>query len=131
MSHQYKLIKTKYGFHIKLTGTVCKERLKDWFPSIIDQVNKAPKHFGLLIELIDVHPICEEAAKVLAISRAYLIGKGMNRAIIVYNTSANILNVMNMFHEVGVFQGERYISTNTYADWQKVAEDWLNDGIEP
>lgn len=131
MSNEYKIILTKYGVRLQFHGNVCVHDLYEWYPGLLDFLNKVPKNFSILVEFINSKPICEDSAKLLSYARAFLIGRGMRRCAIIFNSSASIVELMHQFKDLGIYNGERYISTQTYPDWENIAENWLLKGIEP
>ena len=84
------------------------------------------------MNLIDVDPICEDTAKIMVIAQAYLLGRGLKRSAIIYNSSSK-LNELNiaLVNSSSFSRYARYISTYTHANYLKPALNWLLKEIEP
>jgi hypothetical protein len=126
----YFIEKTDYGLYVKFSGQLCKYNIKDWFIDI--KLTKGmKKNFGLILDLRGVKPICHDVARMLTYGRAYLHGHGLNRVVIVYDTSATIIELMRLFAELGYDPNEKHISSTMNTNWKEIAEKWVRDGIEP
>lgn len=122
--------KTTYGFKITLKDRVCMHDLKNWYSKIATNFGKLPKDFSVLFDLQNVTPICSDAAQYLNMGRMFLIGKGMKRLLIIYDSSVKLIEVMRAFDQIPNFD-ERYICTKSYDDWAIKAYDWISKGVEP
>jgi hypothetical protein len=131
MTTNYFIEKTDYGLYIKFSGQLCKYSIKDWFIDI-KLTKGAKKNFGLILDLRGVKPICHDTARILTYGRAYLHGHGLNRVVIVYDTSATIIELMRLFVELGCDpNSEKHISSTMNSNWQEQAVNWIKYGIEP
>lgn len=131
MVKSYEIEVTKWGLILTFRGRICKYDLENWFTSISDTIKKLPKKFHLMINLINSEPPCSDSAKTLTMIRAFLYGRGMEKIVIVYDTSVKLLEITKAFNEAGLYHDERYISTNTHAEYMEPALNWLMKGIEP
>lgn len=119
---------TSYGIKITMNGHICIDDLRSWYEKISDNI-KLSKKFSVIFDLKDVSPICAEAARYLNIGRVFLIGKGMRRLAIVYDSSAKLVEVMRAFDSDFNCE-ERYFCTKSYSDWEEKSVKWANDGTD-
>jgi len=133
MSLNYKYEQTKYGLYISFKGRICAHDLEFWFNKLFKEIEdvKFKKSFGMIIKFDDIEPICVEAARMLAAGRAFLIGKGLHRTAIVFDSSAKIVDLMRAFNIIGQYKLQRMICTMANKDADQKAIDWVENGIEP
>jgi hypothetical protein len=132
MAKPYKVELTKWGLIVTFTGRVCRYDLERWFEDIGSIMRNVPKSFHLLLDLVNAEPICIDSAKILTMARAFLNGRGLDRSVIIYDSSIKLLELNKAFMDAGgMNKNSRYISTHTYSDYMKPALEWLIKGVEP
>ena len=120
-----------YGINITLKHKVCKYDLLehiDKIKSIADQVNNI---FHVMFDFSELSiPLCSESVKVISVLRAYMIGKGAVRIVILYNSNAQIVDLAKTFDEVNFHKHERYVSNMINKDAINYAVQYLKEGKE-
>jgi hypothetical protein len=133
MNKNYKIDVNKWGLSIEFHGRICRHDLEAIPEEFINNIiKKLPKNFGLLLNLINIEHICGDTAKLMAIANAYLVGRGLNRSAIIYDSCAKLSELNRaLINAGGINKNYRYISTFTHANYMDPAMDWLLKGIEP
>jgi hypothetical protein len=133
MNKQVRVEVTKWGLIITLSGRICRHDLEVWNSEFAESIlSKLPRKFHLLLNLIDVEPICQDTAKIMVIAQAYLLGRGLQRSAIIYDSSSKLNDLNRALINASSFSKyARYISIYTHANYLKLALNWLLKGIEP
>lgn len=123
--------KTDYGLYIRFVGRVCKYDIQEWFEELKPVLSTLKRHFNLIVDFRDIKPLCADTARILGYTRSFLHGRGLRRTAIISSTSATIMELMDVFSELGPDHLEKHISSAIVPNWKEVAEAWVRDGIEP
>ena len=131
MSLNYKCEQHHWGLDITLKDHVCISDLEYWLRKVFKDIDhvRLHKHFHLILRLNNVDPLCKEVCDLIAISRVYLLGKGLQRSIILSDSSAKIVNLLRAFNILGIYHEQRILIDDPHAD--EKALKWVIDGIEP
>ncbi len=131
MSLNYKFEQTNWGLDITLKNHVCVKDLEHWFKKIFQDIDhvKLNKRFHLILRLDNVDPLCEEVCNFLAIARVYLIGKGLQRSIILSDSSAKIVHLLRALNVIGIYHDQRILIDDPKGN--EKAMKWVENGIEP
>ena len=89
------------------------------------------KPFNMILKFDHVDPVCPDAANLISLGRAYLIGKGLNRTAIIFDSSAVIVNILRAFRVIGAYKEQRLIPTINELNYENKALRWVRDGVEP
>lgn len=123
-----KFEQAKWGLSFTFTDQVCVRDLDNWIRDLA-QV-KLSKPFHVLFNFIDANPLCGEASKTLQLGITMLMGKGMARSVILFDSSAKIVELMSRLKYAGFDHRQRFISTYYCKSWEKHVEGYLNKGEE-
>jgi hypothetical protein len=61
----------------------------------------------------------------------WLRSHGVRRSALVTDNAILLLQVKRLATETGTVRQERYIDVRHTPDWERVATDWIEHGIEP
>jgi hypothetical protein len=92
-------------------------------------LNDIKKPFNVLLDFSKVNaPICSDTAKVLDIGRMYMIGKGAEKIVVLYESNAQIVDITRVFDNANNKKRERYISTMINKKALLQATKYLREG---
>lgn len=127
----HRITPTPYGFHLLFSGHLDLAEMKAWVEASRAALAKAPKAFGVLVDMRELKPLLPEVRTVMEQGQEAYKKAGMSRSAVVLHSSMVAMQFKNIAKESGIYAWERYINTEGVPDWEARALGWVEKGIDP
>ena len=127
----YKIELYPYGFRVTFVGFVQKEEMAAWVLESRTALAKAPKAFGVLVDMRSLKLLSDRSNALMQEGQRHYKAAGMQRSAVILESMLVTLQFKNIAKKTGIYQWERYISATTNPDWEKMALDWIVNGVDP
>ncbi len=127
----YSIEETGYGYRVTLEGFLQRDEAAALLAEMKRRVRPREGGFALLIDLRGSRAFPAEAQEVL--KQVILLCKdaGLERNAVVLNSAIATLQARRLARETGIDKWIRYIDASSEADWETVADQWLDQAVEP
>lgn len=127
----YTIEKKDFGFKITFSDFIKAEEMTKWLEDSKKSLTLPPKEFGVFVDMRNLKPLPPDSQLVMEEGQKLYKQKGMIRSVVILNSATVTLQFKKIAKETGIYNWERYIDASKISNWEKVAVDWLNDGIDP
>lgn len=123
---------TDYGFRITAPGFISVRDAEVWrtdLQALVREVGR--RRFGILVDIRGQKANPLGATEIIKDVMKWLRACGCERSAVVLDNPLALIQIRRLAQETGVYAYERYIDARSVPDWEKVALEWLNLGIDP
>lgn len=120
----YKIEKTEYGIKNIFSGTIDASEMNAWKKESEALLEKMSGDFVVYIDMIDLKVLSEDAKQIIAEGQKVYRKMGMKRSVVVLKSATVALQFKNIARETGIYDYERYLSSEK-DDYEKKAMLWL------
>lgn len=57
--------------------------------------------------------------------------KGIQRNVVIVDCANIKIHFLRIAKQTGIYHWEKYVEASSNPDWEKVAFNWINQGIDP
>jgi hypothetical protein len=127
----HKIEETSYGYRVTFEGFLQRDDAGTLLDSMRSTVKPRDGGFSVLVDMRTSRAFPVEAQEV--VKQAILLCKeaGLERNAVVLNSAIAALQARRLARETGIEKDIRYIDASNEPEWERVAIDWLTDGIDP
>lgn len=126
-----KIEKKSYGYKITLAGSVSPDEMLQWVAASKEALTSSPPKFGVVVDMRDLKPLTPEAQNHMQEGQKLYKGKGMTRSAVIVASAVLAMQFKRIANETGIYEWERYVSAAQTSDFEKVAENWVSNGVDP
>jgi hypothetical protein len=127
----YKILRKPFGYRLTFTEIVNAEQMTEWAQESAKALATAPAKFGVFVEMQGLKPLSAEAQAVLIEGQKLYKAKGMQRSVVILQYPITKLQLTRLAKESGIYEWERYLSTEENPNWETLALAWIDQGIDP
>lgn len=121
-----------YGYAIVAAGYIRPDEAEVWAQDLKRLVTEGGRDkFGLLVDAREQPVQPPDTNAIIQGVMHWLRAHGVRRSAVVSDNPVLLLQVKRLATEAGTGLMERYIDVRHMPDWERVATDWIADGIEP
>jgi hypothetical protein len=124
---------TPYGLRTRIWGYFTPEEALAWgddYRRIVSSPTR-PARFGQLVDLREQKAYPPETNAIIQEMMTYVRQNGLERSAVILNSSVTKMQITRLAKEAGMYAWERYINAAEHQDWERVALDWIEKGIDP
>jgi hypothetical protein len=127
----HRIEETPYGYRVTFEGFLQRNDAGTLLDSMRSKVRPREGGFSVLVDMRSSRAFPFEAQE--AVKQAILHCKevGLERNAVVLNGAIAALQARRLARETGIEAYIRYIDAASEPEWERVAVDWLKDGIDP
>lgn len=127
----FKIEQHPYGFFLTFGGFVPAGEMATWVAESRKALARAPKSFGVMVDMRTLKPLTPEAKAVMEDGQKLYKAAGMARSAVIVESALIAMQFKNIAKDTGIYQWERYLSAGSHPDWEHLALDWIERGIDP
>jgi len=127
----YRIEKAPYGFHLTFGGVIGAPEMKQWFDESRKVLQDAPAEFCVFVDMRTLVPLEAEAREIIEEGQRFYQQCGMQRSVVILNSPVTRIQFQSIAGESGIHHWERYISAASEPNWEQIALDWIERGIDP
>lgn len=130
----HRIEETKYGYKLVLEGFLQRDEVDQLLESMKAKIRPREKGqtFPLLLDMRKSNAFPSDAREVLKQCLLFCKESGMERNAVVLASAIATLQARRIAKETGIDRWARYIDASSRPnDWEKIAVDWLTQGVEP
>ncbi|HXX62246.1 MAG TPA: hypothetical protein VEO56_00505 [Bacteroidota bacterium] len=127
----YKIEHKPFGFKLQFGGTIGADEMKSWVTDSKKELAGRNGKFGVLVDMINLKPLAPDAQELMVAGQKEYKAKGMERSAVGVANAVIALQFKRLAQESGIYQWERYIDASKSSAWEKIAEAWIVNGIDP
>lgn len=127
----YEIKKTDYGVRLTFGGMIKVEEMRKWEDEVKKTVKDLPKPFGVFVDHRTLKPLPKDSQAALENGQKFAKKSGMNRSVVILNSSLVKMQMTRIAKETGIYEWERFIDASSEPDWEKKGLDWLTDAVDP
>lgn len=126
----YKIDKKPYGIKITFSGFIKKDEMMSYKSEIKTLLNSLPAKFGILMDMKDMKTLPAESQEVLN-ANPELVASRLTRSATIINSALVGMQIKRLAVESQVSDTKRVFDVSKVPNWEKLAEDWIANGIDP
>jgi hypothetical protein len=123
-------VATPYGYRTTISAPFPEDAATAWFEDI-KRVIAGKRSFGQLVDLRGQKPYSDATNKIIQDAMTYVRAHGMTRSSVVLASAMTKMQIMRLAKEVGMYAYERYFDASSQPEWERMAMDWIERGIDP
>jgi hypothetical protein len=127
----YSIAETSYGYRILLEGFLQRDEAAALLAEMRTTAKPRDGAFSVLVDMRLSRAFPAEAQEVLKQTILVCKEAGMERNAVVLNSAIAALQARRIAKETGIDEWIRYIDASNEPDWERVAEEWLDQAVEP
>lgn len=130
----HRIEETKYGYKLILEGFLQREEVGQLLVAMKEKIKPREKGqtFPLLLDMRKSNAFPSDAREILKQCLLFCKESGMQRNAVILASAIATLQARRMAKETGIDRWARYIDASCRPDdWEKVAVDWLANGVDP
>jgi hypothetical protein len=123
---------TEYGFRAHGPGYITPAEARAWFEDLKTRVLALEgKPFGMLVDSRTQKANPPETQEIIKEAMVWLRGHGMERSVVVLDSTVALIQILRLAKASGVYAYERYLDALKDPDWEAKAVDWIVRAIDP
>lgn len=126
----YKIEKKDFGIQITFAGFIEKEEMLRYKADMRALLDTLPAKFGIIMDMREMKPLPADSQEVLN-EDPELVASRLTRSITLVNSALVSMQSKRLAKESHVSQTKRHLDPAKTPNWEKVARDWIVDGVEP
>lgn len=130
----HRIEETKYGYKLVLEGFLQREEVDQLLTTMKEKIKPREKgqSFPLLLDMRKSNAFPSDAREILKQCLLFCKESGMQRNAVILASAIATLQARRIAKETGIDRWARYIDASSRPnDWEKVAVDWLANGVDP
>lgn len=128
----YEIKKTPWGYRLKFEGFIHQDEMANWVKDTEKNLSSESRGtFNVFVDMRQLKPLPDAAQQEMQKGQKLYKGKGMQRSVVVVDSATTKLQFQRIAKQTGIYQWERYIDSSSNPNWEKVALDWINSGVDP
>jgi len=127
----YRIDPQPYGFGLTFSGSVPKEEMAQWMQESLAALKEARTGFGVVVDMRTLKVLSPEAKVVMEAGQKLYKSSGMARSAVILDSVLLTMQFKSIAKETGIHQWERYINASAHPDWEQLALDWIQRGLDP
>ncbi len=125
-------VATEYGFRSTAPGYIIPAEARLWFEDLQTRVlGLEGRSFGLLVDSRTQKSNPPETQEIIREAMVWLREHGMQRSVVVLDSTVALIQILRIAKSTGVFSYERYLDALKDVHWERKAVDWLVRGVDP
>jgi len=85
----------------------------------------------VFVDMRTLKPLPPDAQPIMVAGQQLYKEKGMQRSVVILADAVTTMQFRRLAKESGIYAWERYLDASSNADWKKVGEAWLTQGVDP
>ena len=127
----YSIEKTDYGYHLTFGGQILEFEMADWVEESRKALDGQKGAFSVFVDMRRLNPIPTESQVQMQKGQRLYKQKGMERSVVILENPTLTRQFSRIAKQTGILPWERYVDASLVRDWEKVALDWIIEGIDP
>lgn len=127
----YTIEKKPYGIRLCFNGMMDEETAKNFVNDFNKVLDTIAGSISIMIDLINGSPMPGKSQILVNELYQKVIQKGLIRSANIVPSSMMKLQMVRLAKEHGTYDKARYINFSDNPGWEKIALDWLENGIDP
>ncbi len=123
---------TDYGFRVRAPGYITPAEARAWLEDLQARVLALEgKPFGLLVDSRTQKANPPETQETIKEAMVWLRGHGMERSVVVLDSTVALIQILRLAKSSGVYAYERYLDALKDPEWESKAVGWIVDRVDP
>ncbi len=127
----HRIEETPYGYRVTFEGFLQRDDASTLLDSMRSTVKPRQGGFAVLVDMRTSRAFPAEAQEVVKQAILFCKEAGLERNAVVLNSAIATLQAKRIARETGIERDIRYIDASSEPEWERVAIDWLTDGVDP
>ncbi len=127
----YHVDREPYGLRVTFDATMDERTASQFRDDFLQVLETVSGPISILIDLRRGGPISPRAQEYVATCYHAVDAKGLIRSANIVSSALMKLQMVRRAKELGTYEKVRYIDPSTQVDFEKVALEWLEKGIDP
>jgi len=127
----YKLEKQKYGLKLTLSGDIIEDEIVGIKKELYSLAESLSSPFSILVDAREMMTLNPSLLHLVVDGQKMIKELGRQFTAFVLNSPVIMNQVKRISFESGSTDAIRYIFADNTDDWERVAFDWIIEGIEP
>lgn len=127
----YKIEEESFGYLITFSGIIGHVELNQWYQDSQQRLLTAPEKFGVLVNMEGMSPLAPHNLELMINGQKLYRQKGMQRSAVILGSALLTEQFRRLAIQSGIYKYERYFDAESTLDWEKLASDWVINGIDP
>lgn len=105
--------------------------MKQWLEDSEVFLKTAPTEFGVFVDMRKLKLISQGVKDIFEKGQRHYKEMGMARSVVIVENPTLAIQFKRIALQSDIYDWERYIDATSVDDWQKLAEEWISEGIDP
>ncbi len=127
----YKMERKNYGYKLTFSDFVNTTEIESYMKELKSYMDIHPGDFGIMVDMREMKPLAPESQQALTSSQK-LVADRLTRSATIVNDNAIIkMQFKRLSKQSGVVDTKRFIDASSSPNWERLAENWIEKGIDP
>lgn len=127
----YSVEKKDYVVKIIFSDAISQNEMLKWLDESKKLMERLSGKFGVFVDMRKLKPLDTDTQKVLEEGQIAYKQKGMERSVVIVESSIVKMQFTRLAKQSGIYQWERYIDASQHTDWEQKGIDWLVGAKDP
>lgn len=127
----YIIERTDYGMKHTFQGVLDEKEMKMWLQDSQQILKTVDQQFNIVVDMREIKPLGHQVEEILYQGTKMMGELGLNRGAVVLEDPVVFRQMRQIAKYANLQKKERYIDTFTTKNWEKLASDWVEKGIDP
>lgn len=105
--------------------------MEKWISDSRQKLLSTGRITGVVVDMRELKPLAPDVQSSMIEGQQMYANKGMQRSAVVLATTTIKMQFKRLAAESGIKDRERYLDAQTHPNWLQVAENWVQNGVEP
>ncbi len=127
----YNIQKKNYGYKLTFADFINEDEMAAWLEESKSILQTSNNSFGVFVDMRALKPLSPDSQEYMQEGQKLFKQKGMVRSVVIMANPIIKMQFTRIAKETGIYEWERYIDVESTPNWEKVAIDWIENGIDP
>ena len=127
----YQIHKQGQNFQLLFDGTLHEQEIAQWVEQSNIALASTSGSFGMIVDMKNLTQPTAVVQDIITAGLKYYKSQGLGRSALIVDSISTKTQLKCIAQETGTYQWERYISADGCDNWQQLALEWINNGVDP
>ena len=127
----HEITKEKYGVKIVVAGLISDDEVESAISELKNIFMQMKGEYCAIVDIRDCKAVTEKGQKIISEAMMFSRESEILRSAIIVSNPVAAAQYRRMAIESGIYNRQRYIEASVFENWEELALDWINNGVDP